>query len=153
MSILQWEYQHNYCYLKSLVYPTQIQKFVFRETSKFPPSNLPLTFHKTVPIHYIVNRYPQQMVQMPFCELSHIFHKQITNVSQHLFVILLWGILPLICHNPGSSFYLLVGSNWEKCGKFGRNSRFFLADIDGLRKYCTDRYGWMGSIGLRPNPS
>ena len=33
------------------------------------------------------------MVQMVFRELSHIFHKQFTNVSQHVFVILLWGIL------------------------------------------------------------
>ena len=49
-------------------------------------------------IHYIVIRYPPQMVQMAFCDLSHTFHKQVTNVSQHIFVILLWGILisPLI---------------------------------------------------------
>ena len=33
------------------------------------------------------------MVQMAFCDLSHTFHKQVTNVSQHVFVILLWGIL------------------------------------------------------------
>ena len=33
------------------------------------------------------------MVQVAFCDLSHTFHKQITNVSQHVFVILLWGIL------------------------------------------------------------
>ena len=25
--------------------------------------------------------------------LSHTFHKQVTNVSQHIFVILLWGII------------------------------------------------------------
>ena len=30
------------------------------------------------------------MVQMAFCDLSHTFHKQVTNVSQHVFVILLW---------------------------------------------------------------
>ena len=38
------------------------------------------------------------MVQMGFCELSHTFHKMVTNVSQHVLVILLWGILmsPLI---------------------------------------------------------
>ena len=46
-----------------------------------------------VPIHYIVIGYPQQMVQMAFYDLSHTFHKQATNVSQHVFVILLWGIL------------------------------------------------------------
>ena len=33
------------------------------------------------------------MVRMAFCDLSHKFHKQVTNVSQHVFVILLWGIL------------------------------------------------------------
>ena len=33
------------------------------------------------------------MVQMAFCDLLHTFHKQVTNVSQHVFVILLWGIL------------------------------------------------------------
>ena len=51
-----------------------------------------------MPIHHIVIRYPQQMVQMAFCDLSHTFHKQVTNVSQHVFVILLCGILmpPLI---------------------------------------------------------
>ena len=26
----------------------------------------------------------QQMVQMAFCDLSHTFHKQATNVSQHV---------------------------------------------------------------------
>ena len=38
------------------------------------------------------------MIQMAFCDLLHTFHKQVTNVSQHVFVILLWGILtsPLI---------------------------------------------------------
>ena len=33
------------------------------------------------------------MVQMAFCDWSHKFHKQVTNVSQHVFVILLWEIL------------------------------------------------------------
>ena len=35
----------------------------------------------------------QHMVQMAFCDLSHTFHKKVTNVSQHVFVIPLWGIL------------------------------------------------------------
>ena len=39
------------------------------------------------------NPIPQQMVQMAFCDLLHTCHKQVTNVSQHVFVILLWGIL------------------------------------------------------------
>ena len=46
-----------------------------------------------LPIHYIVIRYPQQMVQMAFCDLSHTYHKQVTNVSPACFVILLWVIL------------------------------------------------------------
>ena len=46
-----------------------------------------------VPIHYIVIRYPQQMVQMAFCDLLHKFHKPVTDVSQHVFVILPWEIL------------------------------------------------------------
>ena len=29
-----------------------------------------------LPIHYIVIRYPQQMVQMAFCNLSHTFHNR-----------------------------------------------------------------------------
>ena len=33
------------------------------------------------------------MVQMAFSDLSHTFCKQVTNVSQHVFVILLWEIL------------------------------------------------------------
>ena len=46
-----------------------------------------------LPIHYIVIRYSQQMVQMAFCDLSYTFHKQVTTVSQHVFVILLRRIL------------------------------------------------------------
>ena len=34
-----------------------------------------------LPIYYMVIRYPQQMVQMAFCDLSLTFHKQVTNVS------------------------------------------------------------------------
>ena len=51
-----------------------------------------------LPIHYIVIQYPQQMVPVSFCDLSHTFHKQVANVSKHVFVILLWGNLtsPLI---------------------------------------------------------
>ena len=29
------------------------------------------------------------MVQMAFCDMSHTFHKQVTNVCQHVFVIIL----------------------------------------------------------------
>ena len=43
------------------------------------------------------------MVQMASCDLSHTYHKQVTNVSQHVFVILLWGMLtsPLNIHPVG----------------------------------------------------
>ena len=43
-----------------------------------------------LPIHYIVNRYPQQMVQMAFCDLLFTFHKQATNVSQHVLSSYCW---------------------------------------------------------------
>ena len=61
----------------------------------YPVSDLCQCFTKLTgpPIHYIVILYPQPMVQMTFCDLSHTFHKQVTNVSQCVFVILLWGIL------------------------------------------------------------
>ena len=45
-----------------------------------------------LPIHYIVIQYPQRLLQMAFCDLSHTFHKQVTIISQHVCVILLWGI-------------------------------------------------------------
>ena len=38
-----------------------------------------------VPIHYIVIQYPQQMVQMAYCDLSHTYYKQVTNVSPACF--------------------------------------------------------------------
>ena len=38
-----------------------------------------------LPIHYIVIRYPQRMVQMALCDLSHAYHKQVTNVSPACF--------------------------------------------------------------------
>ena len=64
----------------------------------YPVGNLCQRFTKRftkLPMHYIVIGYPQQMVQMAFCDLSHTFHKQVTNVSQHVFAILLWGMLCL----------------------------------------------------------
>ena len=33
-------------------------------------------------IHYMVIQYPQQMIQMAFCDLSHTFYKQVANVPQ-----------------------------------------------------------------------
>ena len=44
-------------------------------------------------VYLIVIRYPQQIVQKAFCDLSHAFHKHITNVSHHVFVTLLLRIL------------------------------------------------------------
>ena len=71
------------------------------ETSKFPPSNLKLYTKLTGPCAYTLHNNPQ-MVQMAFCDLPHTFHKHVTNVSQHVFVILLWRILK----SPLSSPYL-----------------------------------------------
>ena len=34
-------------------------------------------------------RYPQQIVHMAIFDLLHIFQKQVTNVYQHVFAILL----------------------------------------------------------------
>ena len=62
----------------------------------YPVGDLSRSLTKlTGPCAYILhsNPIPQQMVQMAFCDLSHTFHKQVTNVSQHVSVILLWGIL------------------------------------------------------------
>ena len=36
------------------------------------------------------------MVQIAFCNLSHKFHKKVTNVSLQVFVILLWGFRCLL---------------------------------------------------------
>ena len=49
----------------------------------------------TRPSVYILlsNPIPQHMVQMVFCDLLHTFNKQLTTVSQHVFVIHEWGIL------------------------------------------------------------
>ena len=102
------------------------------KTSKFPPSNHKLLakVHRiiqrdqtlvcdlcrcftnlSVPSACTLHRViqpppPQQMVQMALCDLSHIFHKQATNVSQQVFVILLWGILmyPLTPYQHLGSF-------------------------------------------------
>ena len=38
-----------------------------------------------LPIHYIEIRYPKQMGQMAFCDLSHTYHKQVTNISPACF--------------------------------------------------------------------
>ena len=47
-----------------------------------------------MPIHYIVIRYPQKWYKWSFVTCQ----KQVTNVSQHVFVILLWKILE--CRAP-----------------------------------------------------
>ena len=87
---------------ETLKFPTSNQNFSqnVTEPSKrisYPVGDLFRCFTKlTGPCAYtlhIVIRYPQQMVQMAFCYLWHTFHKQFTNVSQHGFVILLWGIM------------------------------------------------------------
>ena len=62
-----------------------------------------------LPIDYIVIRYPPQIVQMAFCDLSHTFHKQVTNDSQHVFVILLWRIVYVSPYLEGPSHLKLNG--------------------------------------------
>ena len=46
------------------------------------------------------NPIPQQILQMAFCDLSHTFHKQVTYVSQHVFVILPSRILTSPLERP-----------------------------------------------------
>ena len=52
------------------------------------------------------------MVQMAFCDLSHTFHKKVTNVSHHFFVILLWGTMTPSHFHPANSSEL-----YENCLK------------------------------------
>ena len=82
----------------------------------YPVGDLPQSFTKlTGPCACTLhsNLIPQKMVQMAFCDLSHPFHKQVTNVSQHVFVILLWGILtsPLRAMSPTHVVTLSTLSN------------------------------------------
>ena len=81
------------------------------ETSRFPPlQNLFKIVYRTIqlpgnhcrrftkltlPFAYTVHSgpIPQTDNTNGHCDLSYTFHKQIANVSQHVFVILLWGIL------------------------------------------------------------
>ena len=59
------------------------------------------------------------MVQMAFCDLLHTFHKQVANVSQHVFVILLWGILT----SPLSrESHVLLSTGSEERGVLGVGS-------------------------------
>ena len=46
--------------------------------------------HVTVNVNKISPKN-KNMVQMAYCDLFHAIHKEATNVSQHVFVILLWG--------------------------------------------------------------
>ena len=48
---------------------------------------------------------------MAFCDLSHTFHKQFTNISQHVFVILLWGILMSSLKGAITSVVAIMGHN------------------------------------------
>ena len=62
----------------------------------YPVGDLCRHFTKlTGPCAYALhsNLIPPTDVQMAFCDLSHTFDQEVTNVSQHVFVILLWGIL------------------------------------------------------------
>ena len=87
-----------------------------------------------LPKHYIVIRNPQQMVQMEFCDLSHTFYKQVPNVSQHVFAILLWGILtsPLT-----SDVWAQIRGNWVRLGHGMREkvSPYMGVFLEGLHLY------------------
>ena len=41
-------------------------------------------------------------------------------------------------------YHFFVGSDFEKYGKFWKNSRFFPADMAGLGKYSMGGYGRIG---------
>ena len=66
------------------------------------------------------------MVQMAFCDLSQTFHKQVTNVFQHVFVILLWGILmsPYQLYIKSPNFGKKSWLGWNHL-KFSGNSLTF----------------------------
>ena len=65
-----------------------------------------------LPIHYIVIRYPQQIVQMTFCNLSHTFHKQVTNVSGACFCHPTVGNIDV---TPNQILMYLTLSQWKSC--------------------------------------
>ena len=71
----------------------------FTEPSKvisYPAGDLRRCFTKMTGLSAYTlhsNPIPQHMVQMAFCDWSHIFLKQVTKVSQHFLVILLWRFL------------------------------------------------------------
>ena len=50
----------------------------------------------------------------------------------------------MIYWTPMRGLYFLWGSILEKCGKFGKNGRFYWADMAGLGKYHTGGYGRIG---------
>ena len=96
---MKYRYVHSIFDQNSLLLTTNFSQNV-TEPSKgisYPVGDLCRHFTKIIgPCPYTLHSnqiYPQQMVQMAFCDLPHTFHKQVTNVSKHVFVILLWGIL------------------------------------------------------------
>ena len=77
------------------------------------------------------------VVTSPSVTILYTFHKQVTNVSLHVFVILLWGTSPLtliscidckkwLCHpveltGPGTiTLYVCVTVGWGGCGALVR---------------------------------
>ena len=88
-------------------------------------------------IHNIVIRSPKQMVQMTFCDFSHKYHKQVTNVSPACFfhptvgnfdvspypmqTIFHWLALGLVLGIIGSRWALLthIEHNWLTLGLQG----------------------------------
>ena len=65
------------------------------EGVSYPVGDLCRHFTKlTLSFAYTLHSYPILPTDGTngFCDWWHTFHKQVTNVSQHVFVILLWGI-------------------------------------------------------------
>ena len=88
---------------KPLFLTTNVSQ-MFPESSRpinYPVGDLNRLFRKlTGPCDYTLhsNPIPQQMLQNGLCGLFHMFHKQVPDVSQHVFVTVHFGILtpPLI---------------------------------------------------------
>ena len=88
------------------------------------------------------------MEQMAFCDLSHTYHKQVTNVSQHVFVILGWGILTSPLNNIYHVILRIDNSGRSVIYNFDHDSETMLViitcDIPNKREYFSlsfDRTG------------
>ena len=94
-----------------------------------------------MPIHNIVIRYPRHMVHIAFCDLLHTFHKQVTNISQHIFFILLWGNLT----SPPKTNRFLYTCFGTNPGCYSTNHICYFTNLEGvLHLLCTHLGGGGG---------